>query len=122
MGTEALSMDRQLQRLFCDACWDGDIYRVQTLLANPELIPTADHSTGLLHAAHRGHTRVVELVLPFSHPLERNSESLWRAARYRHRSCVRLLLPVSDTSQWESWQWDELSPDMAAFLRRLTGG
>jgi hypothetical protein len=103
-------LDRQLQRLFCDACWDGDVCRVQTLLDNPDLFPAADHSAGLLHAAHRGHWRIVEMLMPLSNPLERNSEALWRAAKHRQGRVVRLLAPVSDVSGWADWQWEELSP------------
>jgi hypothetical protein len=112
MGMEALFMDRTLQRAFCDACWDGNTDMVRQLLAHPELAPDADHSAGLLHAAHRGHWRIAEMLMPVSNALERNSEALWRAAKHRHGRVVRLLAPVSDTSGWEPWQWDEIPASM----------
>ncbi len=40
----------------------------------PNLIPAADDSTGLLRAAHRRRARVVDLLLPVNDPLEGNVE------------------------------------------------
>jgi hypothetical protein len=106
-------MDKELQRMLDDAAWDGDASTVAQLVNHPDVDPAADHSTALLHAAHRGHWRCVELLLPVSEPLERNSEALWRAAKHRHGRVVRLLAPASDTSGWERWMWDALHPPMA---------
>jgi hypothetical protein len=111
-------MDMKLQRSLEDAAWDGDAIAVALLINRPDVDPAADHSTALLHAAHRGHWRCVELLLPVSNPLERNSEALWRAARYRHPRCVRLLAPVSDTSGWSADLWTQLQPDMRAVLEQ----
>lgn len=103
-------MNRALQRELEDAAWDGDIITVTMLIQHPDVDPAADHSTALLHAAHRGHWRIVEMLMPVSNPLERNSEPLWRAAKHRHGRVVRLLVPVSDVSGWEAWMWEELPP------------
>lgn len=103
-------MDMNLQRSLEDAAWDGDVFAVAQLINHPDVYPVADHSTALLHAAHRGHWRCVELLLPLSNPPERNSEALWRAAKHRHMKVVRLLAPLSDVSGWEAWMWEELPP------------
>lgn len=113
-----------------DAAWDGDLHRVQFLLkagANPQ----AGHSAALLHAAHRGHPHIVELLLAAgADPLAHRSEALHRAAKgrtARHRACVRLLVPLSDTSRWEGWEWEELDAAARALLgagkrRAVSGG
>jgi hypothetical protein len=117
-GKEALFMDMKLERLLQDAAWDGDAIAVRLLINRPDVDPAADHSTALLHAAHRGHWRCVELLLPVSNPSERNSEALWRAAKHRHGRVVRLLAPVSDTSGWATWMWNELPPAMRTMMEK----
>ncbi|WP_170207609.1 ankyrin repeat domain-containing protein [Luteibacter pinisoli] len=112
-------MNPHLQRMLCDAAWDGDARLIEALLNDPDVIPGAHHSTALVHAAHRGKTRCAELLLPVSDPQARNAEPLWRAARYRRAACVRLLAPLSDTTHWARWQWDELPSAMTALLVRL---
>lgn len=112
-------MNHDLQRKLCDAAWDGDVCLVEALIANPEVIPEAHHSTALMHAAHRGKTRCVEVLLPVSNPNARNAEPLLRAAQHRRTACVRVLAPVSDTSGWEPWQWSEIPGAMVELLRRL---
>jgi hypothetical protein len=112
-------MDKKLQRLLEDAAWDGDAIAIAHLIQLPDVDPAADHSTALLHAAHRGHWRCVELLIPVSDPLERRSEPLYRAAKGRgkgHRRCVALLAPVSDTRAWEDWEWQELPAWLAGTL------
>lgn len=101
-------MNHELQRALADAAWDGDHLTVAALINHPEVDPSAQHSAALLHAAHRGHWRCVELLLPVSDPNARNAEALWRAAKHRHPKVVRLLAPVSDTSGWEGWMWHNL--------------
>lgn len=108
-------MNYALQRMLDDAAWDGDHVTVEHLIGYPDVDAAADRSTALLHAAHRGHWRCVELLMPVSNPMERNSEALWRAAKLRHGRVVRLLAPVSDVSGWEAWMWEELPPK----IRRL---
>lgn len=107
--------DRHLQ----DAAWDGDVLEVQALLA-AGADARAGHSCALMHAAHRGHSFVVELLLDAgADPWERRSEALMRAAKgrtARHRACVRLLLPLSDTSSWEEWEWEALEPAALALV------
>lgn len=90
--------------MLCDAAWDRDALAVAHLLTHPDVDPAADHSTALMHAAHRGKLGCIHLLLPVSDPNACNAESLWRAAHYRRLSCVRLLAPVSDTRGWEPWQ------------------
>lgn len=101
-------MNPQLQRALQDAAWDGDHLTVASLMHHPDVDPAGQHSAALLHAAHRGHWRCVELLLPVSDPNARNAEALWRAAKHGNRRVVRLLAPVSDTSGWDRWMWDEL--------------
>ena len=101
-------MNLTLQRLLDDACWDGNANLVAQLIEHPDVDPAAHHSTALLHAAHRGHWRCVELLIPVSNSKARNSEALWRACKHRHRTAARLLLPVSDPAKWEAWMWAEL--------------
>lgn len=115
-------MDTQLQRHFCDACWDGRTDMVRQLLGHPEAVPDADHSTALLHAAHRGHWRIVEILMPVSNPLERNSEALWRAAKHRHGRVVRLLASVSDTLKWSDDLWIQLPSRMRIVLEQAVAG
>lgn len=112
-------MNRDLQRTLEDAAWDGDANLVAHLIQHPDVDPAACHSTALLHAAHRGHWRCVELLLPLSDPLVHRSEPLYRAAKARsqgHRRCVWLLAPVSDTRNWEPWEWAALPPRTVAVL------
>ncbi|WP_090054010.1 ankyrin repeat domain-containing protein [Luteibacter sp. 329MFSha] len=106
-------MNLTLQRLLDDACWDGNANLVAQLIEHPDVDPAAHHSTALLHAAHRGHWRCVELLIPVSNPKARNSEALWRACKHRHRTAARLLLPVSDPAKWEAWMWAELGGQAA---------
>lgn len=113
-------MNLMLQRLLEDAAWDGDANVVAHLIQHPDLDPASHHSTALLHAAHRGHWRCVELLLPVSDPRARSSEALWRAAKHRHGRVVRLLAPVSDVGGWAAWMWAELSPTMASTVARLS--
>lgn len=108
-------MDMQLQRLLQDAAWDGDYVTVALLIGHPDVDPAGQRSAALLHAAHRGHWRCVEILLPVSNPLEHNSEALWRAAKHRHRRVVRLLAPLSNTGGWEGWMWKELG-ERAAWI------
>jgi hypothetical protein len=112
-------MNQQLQRALEDAAWDGDALTVAHLINHPEVDPASDHSTALLHAAHRGHWRCVELLLPVSNPTARNAEALWRACKHRHARVVRLLAPVSDTSGWEGWMWKDLDPRQASLVSSL---
>jgi len=115
-------MNHDLQRTLEDACWDGDANLVAHLLQHPDIDPAAHHSTALLHAAHRGHWRIVEMLIPVSNPMARRSEALYRAARGRtagHRRCLRLLAPVSDTREWEAWEWAELPASSTAMLLRV---
>lgn len=118
-------MNHKLQRQLDDAAWDGDATRVAFLIAHPDVDPAAHHSTALLHAAHRGHWRCVELLLPVSNPRERRSEALYRAAKGKssgHRRCVALLAPLSNTDLWEAWEWAALSPRSVAKLCHQTTG
>jgi hypothetical protein len=104
-------MNRALQRELEDAAWDGDAIAVAHLINRPDVDPGAHHSTALLHAAHRGHWRCVELLIPVSNPLERRSEALYRAAKGRsqgHRRCAALLAPMSNTRDWQGWEWTAL--------------
>lgn len=112
-------MDLQLQRMLCDAAWDGDAKGVRALLAYPGIVPAAHHSTALMHAAHRGKTACVELLLPVSDPNARNAESLWRAACHGRAACVRRLASASDTSGWEAWHWQAVPPAMRVLLGKL---
>jgi hypothetical protein len=112
-------MDMTLQRLLQDAAWDGDDFTVAHLIHHPDVDPAADHSTALLHAAHRGHWRCVEILLPVSNPLEHNSEALWRAAKHSHTRVVRQLLPISDVSAWEDWLWNELPVRSRRCIERM---
>lgn len=112
-------MNHQLQRALEDSAWDGDHVTVAALIDHPEVDPAAHHSTALLHAAHRGHWRCVELLLPVSDPNAHNAEALWRAAKHRHGRVTRMLAQVSDTSGWEGWMWDEL-PAVVVERLRLT--
>ncbi|MEX1826825.1 ankyrin repeat domain-containing protein [Luteibacter sp. CQ10] len=112
-------MNAHLQRQLCDAAWDGHAVAVAALISHPDVIPHAHQSTALLHAAHRGKTGCVRLLLPVSDPNARNAEPLWRAARYRRAACVRLLAPMSDTVGWERWMWAELPPSMHGLLAHL---
>jgi ankyrin repeat protein len=109
-------MNDQLQRALEDAAWDGDTATVAALIHHPEVDPAAHHSTALLHAAHRGHWRCVEMLLPLSDPNERGAEALWRAAKHGHAKVVQLLAPVSDVSRWEGWMWMDLPPRSVALL------
>jgi hypothetical protein len=113
-------MNPILQRRLDDAAWDGDHVTVEHLIGYPDVDAAADHSTALLHAAHRGHWRCVELLIPVSNPAARNSEALWRAAKHRHGRVVRLLAPVSNPSKWDAWMWSELTPRMSAIVREAT--
>src|SRR6188768_4217630 len=113
-------MNHQLQRALEDAAWDGDTATVAVLIHHSEVDPAAHHSTALLHAAHRGHWRCVEMLLPVSDPNARHAEALWRACKQRHARVVRLLAPVSDTSGWEGWMWDEIG-GRAQWLSRVGG-
>ncbi|MDQ8048097.1 ankyrin repeat domain-containing protein [Luteibacter sp.] len=101
-------MNHDLQRMLEDACWDGEANLVASLIARSDVDPAAHHSTALLHAAHRGHWRCVQMLIPVSNPKARNSEALWRAAKHRRMKTVRLLAPVSDTSGWDGWMWDDI--------------
>lgn len=114
-------MNHQLQRALDDAAWDGDHVTVAALTIHPGVDPAAHHSAALLHAAHRGHWRCVELLLPVSDPSARNSEALWRAAKHRHSRVVRLLAPVSDTSGWDKWMWNEIGGRTDWVCRALGG-
>jgi len=109
-------MNHQLQRAFEDAAWDGDTATVTALIHHPEVDPAGGRSTALLHAAHRGHWRCVEVLLPVSDPNARNAEALWRAAKHQHGRVVQLLRPVSNVSGWEGWMWAELSPGMTGLV------
>ena len=92
---------------------------VAALIHHPEVDAASGHSTALLHAAHRGHWRCVQLLLPVSDPNERNAEALWRACKHRHARVVRLLGPVSDTSGWEGWIWQGFDPRQASLVSSL---
>lgn len=109
-------MNHELQRALADAAWDGDHLTVAALIDHPDVDPSGQHSAALLHAAHRGHWRCVELLLPVSDPNARNAEALWRAAKHRHTKVVRLLAPVSDTSGWERWMWEAIASSILALL------
>jgi hypothetical protein len=113
-------MNKELQRLLQDTAWDGDAIAVAHLIQHPDVDPAADHSTALLHAAHRGHWRCVELLILVSNPLERRSEALYRAAKGTskgHRRCAALLAPMSDTRGWQGWEWAALPPWSIAALQ-----
>ena len=109
-------MNHQLQRALEDAAWDGDTATVAALIGHPNVDPAGARSTALLHAAHRGHWRCVQLLLPVSNPNERSAEALWRAAKHGHTKVIRLLGPVSDVSRWEDWMWMDLPPRSFALL------
>ncbi|MDR6643571.1 hypothetical protein J2X57_002792 [Luteibacter sp. 1214] len=114
-------MNSILQHQLDDACWDGDANLVASLIKHPDVDPASHHSTALLHAAHRGNWRIVEMLIPVSHPMERRSEALYRAASGRtagHRRCVSLLIPVSDAREWEAWEWRALPAWSIAVLGR----
>lgn len=113
------TIEHILQRQLSDAAWDGDLALVNMLLANPDIIPDAFHSTALMHAAHRGHVHIVLRLLPVSDPNARSAEPLWRAARYRRGACVDVLAGVSDTSGWDSDLWGQLPADMQSRIRRV---
>lgn len=113
-------MNLMLQRQLEDAAWDGDANLVAHLIKHPGVNPAAHHSTALLHAAHRGHWRIVEMLIPLSNPRARRSEALYRAAKGRHQRhgrCVVLLAPLSDTRGWQDWEWAELPPWSIATLQ-----
>jgi hypothetical protein len=112
-------MNAHLQRQLCDAAWDGHAVVVAALISHPDVIAHAHQSAALVHAAHRGKTGCVRLLLPVSDPNARNAEPLWRAATHRRAACVRLLAPVSSTARWEAWMWAELSSDIRALLTTL---
>jgi hypothetical protein len=117
-------MNLMLQRQLEDAAWDGDANLVAHLIKHPDVDPAAYHSTALLHAAHRGHWRIVEVLIPVSNPGERRSEALYRAAKGKsagHRRCVALLAPLSDTDGWKEWEWAELSHGSVARLLHALG-
>lgn len=105
-------MNHQLQRALDDAAWDGDHLTLSALIDHPGVDPAAHHSTALLHAAHRGHWRCVELLLPVSDPNAHNAEALWRAAKHGHQRVARVLAPVSDISRWEDWMRNGLGVRM----------
>lgn len=114
-------MNQPLQRLLEDACWDGDATLVAHLIEHTDVEPAAHHSTALLHAAHRGHWRIVRMLIPVCNPRERRSEALYRAAKGRtagHRRCLLLLAPASDTREWEAWEWQALPAWSIAVLGR----
>jgi ankyrin repeat protein len=113
-------VNQHYNRALCDAAWDGDVPRIRALIADPEFVRRADPDTALMHASHRGHAKAAELILGGTpaNPRARNSEALWRAARYGRGRVVNLLLPLSDTSTWENWQWEELPADMQRRLGR----
>ena len=86
-------MDLQLQRMLCDAAWDGDAKGVRALLARPGIVPAAHQSTALVHAAHRGKTACVELLLPVSDPNARKrqlAKTLGADEAIDHGCCGRL--------------------------------
>jgi len=112
-------MNHHLQRQLDDACWIGDANLVAHLLQHPEVEPAGHHSTALLHAAHRGHWQIVEILIPLSNPCDRNSEALWRAAKHGHRRVARLLAAVSDTSGWQPWMWEELPERIRHSIQRM---
>jgi hypothetical protein len=114
-------MNHELQRALENAAWDGDAATVAALIGHPEVDPAGGRSTALLHAAHRGHWRCVQLLLPVSDPSARNAEALWRACKHRHTRVVRLLGPVSDTSGWEDWMWDALPMSTQSLLQQILG-
>jgi Ankyrin repeats (3 copies) len=112
-------MNHQLQRALEDAAWDGDQLAVAALITHPDVDAASGHSTALLHAAHRGHWRCVQLLLPVSDPSARNAEALWRACKHCHARVVRLLGPVSDMSGWEGWMWDALPMRSQSLLQQI---
>lgn len=112
------AMQQFNHRALCDAAWTGDHHLVWFLVQDADMLRHGDIDTALLHASHRGHHRIVEILLGCgANPLRRKSECLWRAARYGRARNVRLLQPLSDTSEWEAWQWAEIPRPM----RRLLG-
>lgn len=115
-------MDSVKQRALSDAAWDGDFFRVCELVADPDVDIRAFHSNALLHAAHRGHQRCVEVLLGAgSDPLAHRSEALLRAAHFRRGRCVDLLAPISDTSGWFPHEWESVPVAMRnRILRHVT--
>jgi len=114
-------MDHIKQRLLHDAAWDGDMHAVLTLMADPAVDVAGQHSCALLHAAHRGHWRLVEWLLPLSDPMAHRSEALLRAATHGHGRCVTLLAPVSDPTVWYPHEWAGIRPALRARICRLAG-
>lgn len=98
-------MNFEKQRMLQDAAWDGRIDILQSLMLDPDVNVAGQHSCALLHAAHRGHSEAVKLLLPLSDPTAHRSEPLLRAATHGHRRCVQLLLPHSDVSRWYPHEW-----------------
>jgi ankyrin repeat protein len=111
------------RRALCDAAWAGDFHTVVRLVSDPDVLRHGDPDTALLHASHRGHNRIAEVLLGCgADPRKRDSECLWRAARYGRGKVVKLLLPLSDTARWQRWQWNELSPAMRRRMGYSGGG
>jgi len=103
-------MNLKKQRMLHDAAWDGRLDILLSLVVDPDVDVAGQHLCTLMHAAHRGHPRAVELLLPLSDATAHRSEALLRAASRGHQRCVRLLVPVSGTSGWCPHEWDALSP------------
>jgi hypothetical protein len=103
-------MNHEKQRRLQDAAWDGRMDILFDLVDDPEVDVAADHSCALLHAAHRGRTDAVWLLLPLSDATAHRSEALLRAATHGHQQCVRLLLPASDPAAWYPHEWAALKP------------
>jgi hypothetical protein len=98
------------QRMLHDAAWDGHMDILLQLIVDPKVDVDGQHSCALLHAAHRGRTEAVRLLLPLSDATAHRSEALLRAATKGHQRCVRLLLPVPDTSAWYPHEWEMIRP------------
>ncbi|MBO9496775.1 ankyrin repeat domain-containing protein [Thalassotalea sp. G20_0] len=91
-----------------DAAADGDLCRVETLLANgadPNSYPFASN-TPLQHAARAGYHAIVKILLDYgadpNHPTHGWLSALEYAADYGHLDVYKTLLPVSHQLDWNS--------------------
>lgn len=60
------------------------------------------NTVALEKAAERGHVECVKILIPVSQPAENDSFALWWAAEKGHTECVRLLIPVSDMTRCQA--------------------
>jgi len=101
------SRKRRAQRLFFQAAHDGDFAEMTALLPRvdpKQADPERDGMTALMHAAHRGHVKAIEALLPVSEPFARaknGQTALMFAAFGKNPDAVRLLLPILEDAESE---------------------